>query len=478
MLKKLRGMFAFAIWDAMHSRLFLARDPYGIKPLYVATTGREILFASQVKALLATGLVSHEPDQAGREGFYLLGSVPEPRTWYRDIRSVRAGSWELIEGSRVVAAETWLDIADAWRCAGGGESDEGVKANVRDALRRSVSAHLVADVPVGIFLSGGIDSSAIAGLMVDCGATRIHGVTVRFAEFSGRPEDEAPVAAQVAKHYGINHHIRTVSRDEFMADLPVIMASMDQPSVDGINTWYAAKASKELGLKAVMSGVGGDELFQGYSSFSRLPRLMAARRLASRVPGAVPLARLYCRWRARSTGNGRWSDVPDFLRTIEGSWLMYRGLFGTGEVSQFISEPTIARSKDSVLDMVRAMHGRLPSDSRLALSQIESTTYLRNQLLRDSDWASMHHSLELRTPLVDAFLLGELTPVLSDLCRFPGKTLLATAPRTPLPPAVIHRRKTGFGIPVHRWLVQSGTLPSSESASRAWARELTRAIYA
>ncbi len=144
-------------------------------------------------------------------------------------------------------------------------------------------------MPVGVFLSGGIDSGALAGLMIEAGARSLEGVTLAYDEFAGRPEDEAPVAAKIAAHYGIRHHVRHVTRDEFQTDLPRILDAMDQPSIDGINTWYASKAVAECGLKVVVSGVGGDELFQGYSSFRQLPRLVSARRAMGRMPGAVPL---------------------------------------------------------------------------------------------------------------------------------------------------------------------------------------------
>ena len=293
MLPKLQGMFAFVIWDREKRRAFAARDPYGIKPLYLAQVTGGVLLASQVKALMATGLVSRSPDLKGQAGFWMLGSVPEPHTWYADVKALPAGGSVWIEEGRETRAKRWWDIGDAWREAGESTTqlDEREMAeHARNALLNSVRRHLVSDVPVGVFLSGGIDSSALAGLMVECGARQIQGVTLAYQEFAGHHEDEAPVAAQVAAHYGIQHCVRQITREEFAADIPRILGAMDLPSVDGVNTWYASKAVAELGLKVVVSGVGGDELFLGYESFRTLPQLQRRWRVASSIPGVQALA--------------------------------------------------------------------------------------------------------------------------------------------------------------------------------------------
>ncbi len=333
MLPRLRGMFAFVIWDRVARRAFAARDPYGIKPLYWAQTADGVLLASQVRALLATGQVSRAPCARGQAGFWLLGSVPEPHTWYQDIQALPAGHCAWIDEGRMGTPQRWWDVAAAWRDAPAALPPAAeVRERVRTALRASVAAHLVADVPVGVFLSGGIDSGALAGLMVEAGAKNLQGITIAYDEFAGTHNDEAPVAATLAAHYGITHHVRRVTREEFAADLPRILAAMDQPSVDGINTWYATKAVAELGLKVVVSGVGGDELFQGYSSFQQLPRLVSAWGPASRLPGAMPLARAAMGWQARRSGNARWRQLPDWARTMAGAWWLRRGLYAPAEL--------------------------------------------------------------------------------------------------------------------------------------------------
>lgn len=477
MLPKLHGMFAFVIWDRVTRRAFAARDPYGIKPLYCAITASGVMLASQVKALLATGQVSREPDPRGQAGFWLLGSVPEPHTWYRDIKAIPAGHSAWIEGGRLSDPVCWSDIGRTWRDAPAVVvPDEVARAQVRAALRESVARHLVADVPVGVFLSGGIDSGALAALMVESGARNIQGVTVAYDEFAGSHQDEAPVAAATAAHYGIRHHVRRITRDEFMADLPHILDAMDQPSIDGINTWYASKAVAELGLKVVVSGVGGDELFQGYESFEQLPRMVDRWRALSRVPGMQAIGKMAGGLQARRSGNARWRHAADWARTIGGAWWLRRSLYAPEDLHGLMGEELAADALRGfeAARWVEAMSGTLPSDGRLALGQIESTTYLRNQLLRDSDWASMDHSVELRTPLVDAHLLASLQTALPSFSRHPCKRLLAEAPENPLPRAIIERRKTGFGIPVGRWLAAESQA-SATLDSRAWANRLVKA---
>jgi asparagine synthase (glutamine-hydrolysing) len=457
MLPKLHGMFALVIWDCIARRAFVARDPYGIKPLYVTEAPDTVMVASQVKALLATGGVSRDPDPRGQAGFWMLGSVPEPLTWFRDIRALPAGHCAWIEEGRLGPTRCWHDIGDAWRGADQRVAAvEDVEQRVQASLRESVARHLVADVPVGVFLSGGIDSGAVAGLMVEAGALELEGVTIAYDEFAGRHEDEAPVAAGLAAHYGIRHSVRRVTRDEFLTDLPRILGAMDQPSIDGVNTWYVSKAAAERGLKVVVSGVGGDELFQGYSSSRQLPRLVAAWRPLSLVPGAMRLANALARLQAQRSDNGRWKYAPQWARTIAGAWWLRRSICSPDELVGLMGPELAAVAlKDFDVDRwVQTMTGPLPDNSLLALGQIESMSYLRNQLLRDSDWASMDHSVELRTPLVDAFLIQQVQPWLQSFSDWPNKKLLSEALTKPLPHSIVRRKKTGFGIPVNSWMTE------------------------
>ena len=321
MLPRLRGMFAFAIWDTQSRELFLARDPYGIKPLYYTRTKEGLLFASQVKALLASGLVSTEREPAGLVGFYLWGSVPEPWTLFRDVFALPAGHWLRVRAGVPESPVCWNDIRAHWQKEGCKATAQELQERVRQAVRDSVRAHLVADVPVSVFLSGGIDSAAIAGLASGLGA-HVEGITIGFEEFAGRHEDEVPVAAAIAAHYGLPIHVRMVSRAEFEQDMPRILDAMDQPSIDGVNTWFASKAAAERGYKVVLSGVGGDELFCGYSSFRQIPRTAALGRAIAAIPGARALLGAPCAYLAKSRSQPKFAGVPAFMGSLEGVYFL------------------------------------------------------------------------------------------------------------------------------------------------------------
>src|SRR5205085_1997971 len=287
MVHRLRGMFAFALWDSQKRGFLLARDHYGIKPLYYADDGGTLRFASQVKALIAGGNVSRDPEPAGWAGFYLFGTVPEPFTIYRGIRALPAGTTVWVDAAGVGAPRRYFSVSDAYRRAeesARGASRRALEEGVRSALIDSVRHHMEADVPVGIFLSAGIDSGALLGLMRDVGQQRIDAVTLTYEEFRHRPADEAPLAAKCAARYDSQHTVRVVTETEFRDDLPRIIEAMDQPTIDGINTWFVSKAARELGLKAAISGVGGDELFGGYPSFNDIPRWVRWAAVPSRVP--------------------------------------------------------------------------------------------------------------------------------------------------------------------------------------------------
>jgi asparagine synthase (glutamine-hydrolysing) len=478
MLQQLRGMFALAIWDAAERSLFLARDPHGIKPLYFAEGAAGFAFASQVKALIASGLVPTELSAAGLAGFYLWGSVPEPWSIYRNVQALPAGHYLEVRGGKTRGPQRWYDVGRHWREPAQPCTAPELEARVRHAVAESVRAHRVADVPVSVFLSGGIDSGAITGLMASEGAP-VEGITIGCAEFRGAPEDEVPGARAIAAHYAVAHHVRWVERRELETDLPRILDAMDQPSIDGINTWFASKAAAERGYKVVLSGVGGDELLSGYSSFARIPRAARIGRGLSRVPGATSaldrLGALVAGW----AGQPKLAGLGSQLGSLEGVYQLSRGLFLPGELTQLMGESAAREGLAELGDFRHSGEARA-RDAWSAVGLLESTRYLRNQLLRDSDWASMAHSLELRTPLVDTALLEALAPHAARFCGGVGKRLLARSPARALSPAIVARRKTGFGLPMSAW---SGAIlrgqperAGADSERLPWARRWARYV--
>jgi len=476
MLHRLRGMFAFAVWDTVTSELFLARDPYGIKPLYYAQTADGLIFASQVKALLASGQLTAERDPAGLAGFYLWGNVPEPWTLFRSVRALPAGHCLRARPGLGPKPVCWHDIRVHWQDAACRPPAKHLYRRVREAVSDSVSAHLVADVPISVFLSAGIDSAVVAALASERG-TRVQCFTIGFEEYAGQREDETSVARAIAHHCGLPHHVRMVTRSEFQADVSRIVRAMDQPSVDGINMWFASKAVAERGYKVALSGVGGDELFHGYSSFRQVPRMAAIGKTLAAIPGAQRLFEAPCRALAKRWSKPKLAGLPRFMHSLEGAYFLRRCLFLPGELPSLMGEEMAREGLKSLgNELSTAVGPRRPRNAAASVAMLESTLYLRNQLLRDSDWASMAHSVELRTPFVDIRLLASLGPCDARFRRGGGKALLARTLEKPLPAAVLRRPKTGFSVPVASWLsnaIASNSfrgIPTAKPGSVPWAR--------
>lgn len=469
MVRRLRGMFAFALWDGDGRRLFLARDPYGIKPLYYANSGGVFRFASQVKALRAGGSVSTELDPAGVCGYLMWGSVPEPRTMYQAVRLLEAGCTIVVDEAGASAPARYWNLADvivraresAHALPAGHERDE-----LRAALLDSVRAHLVADVPVGAFLSAGLDSSTVVGLATEVSGGAVQTVTLTCEDFKGTPTDELPMAREIAAHFGAHHVGVSVETADMEADLPNFLDAMDQPTIDGVNTWFVSKAAAQAGLKVILSGVGGDELLGGYASFREIPARMAAAAPWVRVPGLPLLHSTLCRLLSPVVPSftGRTAARLMFGGSYEGAYRLQRGLFMPWELDTVLDADFASAGRQALADdMAPAGSATASLQGFARIVELESTRYMRNQLLRDTDWAGMAHSLEIRTPLVDA-TFTERVVGWSVSGRLGGdKAILPRTLATALPQAVLQRPKTGFTVPIWKWLRHS-------DAMDAWKR--------
>lgn len=474
MVSELRGMFAIAIWDAEKRELFVARDPLGIKPLYYHNDGRSLRFASQVKALVAGGAINGGIEPAALTGFYLWGSVPEPWTIRQGVFALPAGCIMTVTADGAGEPQRYHSVA-ALYAAAEREPREVSEEEIAAALAESVAHHLVSDVPIGCFLSAGVDSGALLGLMCDAGADNVQTITLGFEEFRGRSDDEVTLATEVARHYDVPHQVRLIGEAEFRDDLPKILHAMDQPSIDGVNSWFVSKAATEIGCKGAVSGVGGDELFGGYPSFHDVPSWI------NKFDRARPIGKL-----ARQVLSGfgtKWLGInPKAAGMLEygGSWtgayLLRRGLFMPWELSHLMDRDLMREGlaklgqdfgANLALDVI-------PATAFAKVATLESSLYMRNQLLRDADWASMAHCLEIRVPLVDATLMATTAPAMTAPGAVAGKGPLARAPKKPLPDAILHRPKTGFSTPVGSWIesvIAGMRAPMLVSDSKApWAR--------
>ncbi|MDR7523651.1 MAG: asparagine synthase (glutamine-hydrolyzing) [Armatimonadota bacterium] len=467
---RLRGMFAFAIADARETgpqgegtRLLLARDPLGIKPLYYAAVGGRLLFASEVRALLASGLVPTRLSTEGLAAYLLWGSVAEPLTLVDGVRSLPPGhrlTAQVNDGAlRLEVQSYWhLPVAPAARDGMADSARDESVAALRRLLAETVGLHLVADVPVGVFLSGGVDSTCVAAL-----AAGAHGaistVTVAFPEEADR--NEAALARETARRLGTRHHEVVLTGPEALQRIDEAVAALDQPSMDGINTYFVSWGARQAGLKVALSGLGGDELFGGYTTFAAVPRLEALAALARRAP-------VLAGWAARLTralpalspdARGKVADLLSAPDHLAHPYAVARALFPPRRMLALLNgagpSVPVGPWADRLTDLATRTRG-LGSFGRV--STLELGTYLVNTLLRDTDAMSMAHSLEVRVPFIDREVV-EFVAALPDAWRAGRvgprrgpKALLLEALGDRLPAAVVRGRKRTFTLPWERWL--------------------------
>ena len=485
MVLRLRGMYAFAIWDVQERSLFLARDPLGIKPLYYSLDGGILRFASQVKALRAVTRCD-ELDPAGQVGFLLWGSVPEPHTLYRTIRALPPGHTMLVKPNAEPVVSRFADVAQT--LADGVEEAatdaEAAKRILHDALRESVEAHMVSDVPVALFLSAGLDSCTIAALVSEIPDAHPNALTLGFDQMRGGPLDESALASEVARQYGIPFHSDYIGRAGFASEHDALLQAMDQPTIDGVNVYFVSRMAHRAGYKVALSGLGGDEIFAGYSSFQQVPKVANMLKPMRAFPA---LGRGF-RWLSAATvkrlTSPKYAGLLEYGTSLEGAYLLRRSLYMPWELTSVL-DPETAREGWRELEPLARMHQALsplekmsgPIADRLRVSSLEMTQYMRNQLLRDADWAGMAHSVEIRVPLMDYLLVRQLAPLLAGP-HAPGKIDMALAPRHRLPSEVLERAKTGFGVPVREWLLNRNGQPreGAERGLRGWARHVLHAF--
>lgn len=472
MLADLRGMYAFGIWDSVRRELFLARDPFGIKPLFYSDNGKSFRFASQVKALAAGGNVDTRFDPAGQAGFFVWGYVPAPFTIYRGIRVLPAGCKLLVKASGPEAVRAFFSVPEF--LANSAETDVAAaqrnpQETIASALWDTVRHHLIADVPVGVFLSAGIDSSTVTSAATVIGHSSLRTVTLGFSEYRGTQSDETILANVVAKRLGAQHQSRFVSREEFENDLNRLLGVMDQPTIDGVNTYFVAKATTESGLKAALSGLGGDELFGGYESFRQIPTMVNL--LHGFPAGAGRLIRRTTSGLIRRFTSPKYASLFEHGGHYGGAYLLRRALFMPWELPQ-IMDPELAAEGLNQLEDVRVIGDSVTQikSPRLRVCALELMLYMRQQLLRDSDWAGMAHSLEIRVPLVDVHFLRTIAPLLAS-AQPPTKKDFAAAAPIALPDEVLSRSKTGFTVPVRTWITQM-TGNAQQRGLRGWATYL------
>lgn len=437
-ITQLRGMFALALWDEQSQSCLLARDPFGIKPLYYYEAPGQLIFASEIRALLASSLVPQELDPQGLHGYFRTGSVPEPRTLLRGTRCLEAGHTAVWQAGKLQTRRYWELRFQPEDLAGA----DAVPI-VRQALLDSVEHHFISDVPVGVFLSGGIDSTALVGLARKAGRADLHTYSIAFPGAAG---DEGGLAQRTAAHFGTHHHEwkleAAAGRQLFSEYLQV----MDQPSIDGLNTFTVSKFAHEQGMKVVLSGLGGDELFGGYKSFRQVPRLARWNRRLSWT-GPVRAGVCAALRRANHPPFRRLGEMLGQSARLDAAYSALRGIFTEAEAATLTQHYTGQAAAHDFLSE------ELPADPTPedAVSRLELTRYMRNQLLRDSDVMSMAHGLELRVPFLDLPLVTALARIPAARRLQAGKRLLLQAVPE-VPEWIANQPKRGFLFPMQEWL--------------------------
>jgi asparagine synthase (glutamine-hydrolysing) len=451
-LGRLRGMFAFAFWDAAEQTLLAARDPFGIKPFYFHLDGTRLTFASEVSALLSSGLVPGEIDPAAVAEYLAWLAVPAPRTIYRGIRSLGPGEALTLKGGQVSIRQAWSFSSiptDTHVCA----SREELVRELRARLEDAIGAHVIADVPVGAFLSGGLDSAVVAGLMSRVGGNALKTFSIGFEEYSFSEADEAEASA---RHFGAVHHTTILTGGDVARDVDKIIAACDQPTGDGVNTYYASHAAEQGGVKVALSGLGGDELFGGYPSFGTVPSIAARLPAWRGIP--APLRSLVTATLAR--GGIRARKLSDFLTNARDTHevaALQRRVFSEGSRRAMLA-PALwdqVSGASPFHPKLEALRADLPgADPFHLVSAWELRTYMADVLLRDSDVMSMRHSIELRVPFIDRPLIEWLwrqpSRFIND--RRQPKSVLVDATADLLPAGLLGRKKRGFTLPFPLWM--------------------------
>jgi asparagine synthase (glutamine-hydrolysing) len=452
-LLKFRGMFAFALWDARKHSLFISRDPMGIKPLYYTESESYFLFASEVRTLLGTGLVPRRIDPAGLVNYLTFGSAYDPLTLVEGIRSLPPGHtltwhdgttqlssyWDLVDPS---AKKPELTLP--------GDEKKAV-TQLRSILEEAVRLQLVSDVPVGVFLSGGIDSSALVSILSRGGVTpTTFSIVFGEADFS-----EAEHSRAIAKIFRTDHHEINCSPNDVLVAIPSALGAMDLPTMDGINTYFVSRETRAAGVKVALSGLGGDEVFAGYSSFRTIPRAERFARAWKGMPGSLrgALASAFSAITPANDQNRKLATLARANSRILHPYFLTRMLFTPSQRDVLFPGADASVAATAVASQCDRLQRSRSLDPINRVSYLESRCYMLNTLLRDADFMSMSQGLEVRVPLID-HQLAKAVLSLPGAWKLNGtpKKLLVEALGGSLPDEIVHRPKRGFTLPFEPWM--------------------------
>ena len=469
-VKKLRGMYAFAIWDDVNNKLILARDPFGIKPLYYSNKDGIYYFASQVKSLLSINEIGSSYSNAGIVSFYLWGNLQDPFTLYKDIKSILPGSCVSIDINGNQKIYKFADIKETMLNSNSLnlKNDNEKQEYLFNAINETVNAHQVSDVPITVLLSSGVDSNVILSAINDNNKKNCSALTLNFNYKNN--EDEVNLAKKSSLLNKINDDVLKISDDEFSTLIEDFFLKMDIPTNDGFNNFLVSYLARKNNSKIIISGIGGDELFSGYPSFNIIPKI---RNILRFIPNNKLLNLLNRNILYPLLKKGgfktKYSGILEYGREINSSFFLLRSLFLPNEAQEIISDDVFRLGIEELNlfdNCKKDIEGF--SDEKLSIMYLEIKYYLCSKLLRDSDWASMANSIELRTPFVDWTFFNKIIPLLKANKNL-NKGNLLDCFRGKIPNQLYNRKKTGFTIPHEKYLRYFSVKNKFSNSIRDWS---------
>lgn len=448
-LEEFRGMFAIAIWDRRERSLFIARDRFGVKPLYYTLTPRGLIFASEIRAILASDRVPKKVNKKALDDYLKYQSFTAPYTLVENILQVPAGAYMIYKDGRCETKVYW-DVTEK-RAEIADQDPAGIRKRIEELLYRSVERRLVSDVPLGAFLSGGIDSSAVVAIMSRVSRSRTKAFTLAFEE---KEFNELPYAEMLAKKYQVDHSVVMVRPQDFLDKLPTTLDAMDSPSGDGPNTYVVSEAIRKSGITVALSGIGGDELFAGYPMFRQFHRLKQLAPVFDHIGTLRKLAAAFI-----PSGDRKLNTVKSLLSSpdsdITNIYPNFRQIHNTDKIRCLRAATgrpaTAAFTLEEELKAKRAAIDRFEPLAQVSIA--DYLGYTQNVLLKDADQMSMAVSLELREPFFDHDLV-EYVLNIPDNIKFPAypKKLLVESLGDLLPQEIVFRKKQGFVLPYDLWM--------------------------
>jgi asparagine synthase (glutamine-hydrolysing) len=446
-LDRLIGMFSFAIWDSRQEALFVARDRLGIKPLYYHSQDQQFAFASELRSLLAVGFVDKSINPTGLYHYLSFGHSKAPETIVNSVRELKPGHYFWIDKNGNWEEKQYWNPFDS---EGSPPTGAEIQQQVKNSIEEAVRCRRVSDVPLGAFLSGGIDSSVVVGTLASASDDPITTLTIGFQE---KQFDESEYSQEVADRFKTNHHVLRLDGDQLLQVLPSSLSAMDQPTIDGINTYLISRCAHEVGLKVALSGLGADELFGGYPSFQLIPKLRQRKKWLNYIP--------LMNW---GIGLGKGLFPSDQATKIQ-HWLqgklsgaheyfLIRALFCQEPVIELFADKNQARTEiEKDYQRSQEQIDLCPTDDLFnQISYLETFHYLQNMLLRDVDMMSMAHPLEVRVPFMDHRLVEMMFRLPGKEKAGTAKSLLINSMKTLLPENVWRRKKMGFTFPFEMWM--------------------------